>query len=125
MFSLSKKSNPLGEQGEILAAKFLKKAGYKILDRNVHLGRYEIDLIASQDDTTVFVEVKTRRTDDPVSPEENVDQKKQHHIIQAARQYISKENDPDRYYRFDIVAVVLPEKGTPEIQHFTDAFHMT
>lgn len=124
MFSLFGKSKPLGEQGEILAAKFLKKQGCKILERNVHLGRYEIDLIASQNDTTIFVEVKTRRTDDPVSPEENVNQKKQHHIIQAARQYMSKEDDPERYYRFDIVAVVLPEKGPPEIQHFPDAFQM-
>jgi putative endonuclease len=124
VFSLFRKTKPLGEQGEDLAAKYLKKAGYKILDCNVQLGRYEIDLIVSQGDTTIFVEVKTRRTDDPVSPEENVDQKKQHHIIQAAKLYMSKEDDPERYYRFDIVAVVLPEKGPAEIQHFTDAFQI-
>jgi len=125
MFSLFGRNKPLGEQGEDLAAKFLKKSGYTILDRNVHLGRYEIDLIVSQDDTTVFVEVKTRRTDDPVSPEENVNQRKQEHISQAARHYISDEDDPERYYRFDIVAVVLPENGAPKIQHFPDAFQMT
>ena len=125
MFSLFDRNKPLGEQGEDLAAKFLKKSGYTILDRNVHLGRYEIDIIASLNDTTIFVEVKTRRTSDPVSPEENVNQQKQHHISQAARQYISEEDDPERYYRFDIVAVVLPENGAPEIQHFPDAFQMT
>ena len=124
MFSLFKKSKPLVEQGEDLAASFLKKSGCTILDRNVRLGRYEIDIIASQDDTTVFVEVKTRRQSDSVAPEENVNTTKQSHISQAAAQYISDEDDPERYYRFDVVAVVMPEKGAAEIEHFPDAFQM-
>jgi putative endonuclease len=117
-----RRGETVGQQGERLAARYLKRQGYTLLQRNAHFGKYEIDIIALDGDTTAFVEVKTRRTDDPVSPEENVHYHKQQHIIRAARQYILKENDPEMYYRFDILAVVLPESGKPEYTLFKDAF---
>lgn len=116
------KLKPLGVRGEKRAARFLQLQGMRILQRNAQFGRYEIDIIALDGDTTVFVEVKTRANADTVSPEENVHHDKQRRIIAAARQYISAQDDPDMYYRFDIVAVVLPPKGKIEITHFRDAF---
>jgi len=101
----------------------LRRAGYKILSRNTQLGPYEIDVIGREGDTTAFVEVKTRRTADPVAPEENVGPKKRRHIVSAARRYMAREDDPERYYRFDIVSVVVPERGKPEVTIYRDAFH--
>ena len=116
------KAKPLRARGEDMAARFLRAQGYKILDRNVQLGRYEIDIIAQEKDTVAFVEVKTREAVDAVRPAENVNREKQRRIIQAARQYISERDDPEMYYRFDIVAVVLPKRGAGEIELFRDAF---
>ena len=112
----------LGQQGEDAAVRHLKRAGYKILERNRFLGRYEIDIIAREGDTVAFVEVKTRRSADPVDPQENVHREKRRRIRAAARRYIQREDRDDVYYRFDIVTVVLPEKGRPEIELIRDAF---
>lgn len=112
----------LGEQGEQLAAKALKRAGYKILERNAQLGRYEVDIIAREADTVAFVEVKTRRTGEPIRPEENVGWTKQRHIVNAADQWIRRHGDDKTYYRFDIVSVILPEDGPPEIEIIREAF---
>lgn len=112
----------LGEQGERLAAKALKKAGYKILERNAKLGRFEIDIIARDADTVAFVEVKTRRTGDPIRPEDNVGWTKQRHIALAADQWIRRHGDDATYYRFDIVSIVLPEDAPPEIEIIREAF---
>lgn len=116
------KPKPLGERGERIAARFLRAQGYRILHRNVRLGKYEIDIIAQEADTVAFVEVKTRTEADPVRPEENVNREKRRRIIAAARKYITEKDDPEMYYRFDIVAIVLPDKGRPEIMLFRNAF---
>ena len=108
--------------GENIAAKRLRRLGYKILKRNVRFKRYEIDIIAKEGDTTVFVEVKTRRDDSFASPEENVDATKRRHIRAAAHQFIAQQDDPDMYYRFDLVTVLAPEKGKPTVTLYRDAF---
>ena len=113
---------PIGVQGEKLAAKKLRRSGYRILERNIHLGRYEIDIIAQLGDTVVFLEVKTRRSADVASPEENVTTEKQRRIIAAARAYIDRRNDPELYYRFDVASVLIPESGKPTITIYCDAF---
>ena len=66
--------------------------------------------------------MKTRETVDSVRPEENLDREKQRRIIAGARKYITEQDDPEMYYRFDIVAIVLPDKGEIEIELFRDAF---
>lgn len=116
------KAKPLGQQGEDLAAKALKREGYTILDRNVHLGRYELDIIAREGDTVAFVEVKTRRRDDIASPEENITSKKRLHISRAANIYMSHADEPETYYRFDVVSVLIPERGKRSVTIFRDAF---
>ena len=113
---------PIGVQGERLATKKLRRSGYKIIERNIHLGRYEIDIIAQKGDTVVFVEVKTRRTAEVAAPEENVTAEKRRRVIAAARVYIDRRNDPELYYRFDVASVLIPESGKPTIIMYCDAF---
>lgn len=118
------KARPLGQRGEDLAAKALKREGYAILERNVHLGRYELDIIAREGDTIAFVEVKTRRQDDIASPEENITPAKQLHISRAADIYMSHVDDTETYYRFDVVSVLIPQRGKRSVTIFRDAFRV-
>lgn len=113
---------PLGEVGERLAACELRAAGYRILERNLVLGRYEIDIVAQEGDTIAFVEVKTRRTDHLVVPEANITYQKRQHIVRAARHYMARHYNPDMYYRFDVVAIVMPEDAPPRVTILKDAF---
>ena len=112
---------PLWIRGEDAAARFLQRAGYRILERNVRLGRNEIDIIAQDGDTTVFVEVRTRATLDDVPPEDTIGPVKQAHLRQAARHYLL-QHGREHYYRFDVVAILLPDGEEPTITHFPDAF---
>jgi len=112
----------LGPAGEKAAARFLRKAGYRILARNWSCPAGEIDLIARDGDTLVFVEVKTRRSNDAADPEINVTSIKRRQLARAARSYLSMQRVPDPPSRFDVVAVVLPESGRAMIEHFVDAF---
>lgn len=118
------KHNDLGKWGEDLAQDYLVKKGYTICNRDWHLGKRDVDIIALTPDmlTTVFVEVKTRQTDEVMEPTEAVDRKKIKSIGYCANAYI-KEQNLDMEMRFDIITIV----GTPEtdlkIQHIEDAFN--
>jgi putative endonuclease len=119
---LFQRHKTLGRQGEDAAVAYLRRAGLKVLERNARLGRYEIDVIAEEGDTIAFVEVKTRRDDRFAAPEENVTHQKRTRLRRAAETYMTRRNDPGVYYRFDVVAVLLPETGDPVINHYRDAF---
>ena len=119
---LRRKPESLGALGEKLALRALRRAGYTILARNARIGLYEIDLIAREGDTTAFIEVKTRRNEDEIAPEENVRAEKRRRLRKAARIYIAHENNPVMYYRFDIVSVVIPESGKVTATIYRDAF---
>lgn len=112
----------LGRRGEDLAVRHLKRSGYQILERNAVLGRYEIDIIAREDDTIAFVEVKTRVTDAFADPEANVTPEKQRRLRHAAHRYMDAHDDPACYYRFDVVSVLMPEDGPPSVSLHRDAF---
>lgn len=113
---------PFARWGEDLAARALRRAGYRILGRNIRMGRVEIDIIAREKDTVAFVEVKSRRTGEPVPPEDNVGRLKRRHIRAAARMYLSREQTENTYYRFDVVSVIMPEDAKPTITIYRDAF---
>lgn len=114
----------LGRRGEKLAAKHLRRKGYRILAKNVELGRYELDLVAlaPSRDELVFVEVRTRTSADPVPPEETVTPPKQRHIVRAAEHFIAGLGYPECYARFDVIGIVMPAHGKPVITHHEDAF---
>lgn len=118
-----RKQRPLGERGEARAARFLKRAGYTIIDRNVEVGRDEADIIAiaPDDRTLVIVEVKTRSSDQP-PPEARLDRKKQYHLARLASRLLKSREYADRSIRFDAISIVWPEGGKPSIRHFEAAF---
>jgi putative endonuclease len=85
----------------------------------------EIDIVARDGKTLVFVEVKTRADDSPM-PEDQVNPTKQHQVTKAARFYLSRYGTTEPPpARFDVVAVVWPHGRTPTIRHTTDAFEAT
>jgi putative endonuclease len=112
--------NILGEKGESLAKEYLEKLGYQIITSNWRERKFEIDLIAIDNNEIVFVEVKTRSTSFFGNPEEAVTDKKQNHLLNGADFYI-QENEIDLECRFDIVAIVL-NSNEQEIKHIKNAF---
>jgi putative endonuclease len=115
-------AGPLGPRGEDLAARHLKRAGYRIVERNVRAGRHEIDIVARQGDTVVFVEVRTRASAAPVPPEDTINPEKRRRLVSAARHYMTRHPEPETYYRFDIIAILMPERGKPQVTWLQDAF---
>lgn len=97
----------LGARGEAAAAKHLQEQGYKILVRNFRGYSGELDIIARHDDTLVFVEVKTRRSEQIAAPHEQVNLKKQKHIAKVGFEYLRQLKDHQVKIRFDIVEVIL------------------
>ena len=114
----------LGDRGENVAAKYLRNLGYKIILRNFSCDMGEIDIIARDGKTLVFVEVKTRTGDDPM-PEDQVNPIKQHQLTKAARFYLTRYGTPQPPARFDVIAIVWPTGREPQIRHTTDAFEAT
>ncbi|HUU84874.1 MAG TPA: YraN family protein, partial [Phycisphaerae bacterium] len=107
----------LGAAGERAAAKHLRGLGYRIVARNYRCPVGELDLVAVDEDIIVFVEVKTRRSSEAADPEVNVTRTKQRQIIRTARYYLMEKRAQDRPARFDVVAVLMPEKGGASIDH--------
>jgi putative endonuclease len=96
---------PLGRRGERAAEKYLRLNGYRIVARNFRATGAEIDLVAMDGDTLVFVEVKTRRSRDAGAPEEAVDERKPTRMRRAAQVFATRYRADDSTMRFDIVAV--------------------
>ena len=114
----------LGDRGENRAARYLRERGYKILIRNFRCPLGEIDIVARDGRTLVFVEVKTRTEDDPL-PEDQVNGFKRHQITKAAKFYLGRYGVPQPPSRFDVVAVVWPDGKDPQIRHTPHAFEAT
>ena len=112
----------LGRKGERIACRFLLHQDFDILARR-YLGRSgELDIVAFEKETLVFVEVKTRRSRDFGEPFEFVDWQKQQILRRAAEQFIA-DNDLGNYsYRFDIVAVLVPPGDPAEVHLYRNAF---
>lgn len=112
-----------GRRGEDLAHRFLRRQGFTIVARNFRprsAGAGEVDLIAWERDRLVFVEVKSRATDDYGTPDRAVDPEKQRHIERAAREYSRRAHVDWGLVRFDIVSVLLTHP--PKIHLLRDAF---
>ena len=103
-----------GDAGEDLASRYLQKQGYEILERNKHYSRFcEIDIIAKDKNTTVFVEVKTRKTDAFGSPLEAITQSKYANIKKGVQFYLAENKVKN--YRIDVVGITL--KPEIKIEH--------
>ena len=109
----------LGRRGENLAAGHLRKNGYRILERNFNTRFGEIDLVARDGETFVFIEVKTRRSLRCGSPGESITRRKSLHWRKAAQIYLLRNNLADVPVRFDFVGIDL-SSGRPEISIVRD-----
>jgi putative endonuclease len=115
-----------GERGEKLAAKFLRhKCGFKVLLRNFKAKHGEIDIVCRDKDTLVFVEVKTRASEEFGTPADAVDRDKKFHLSKAALEYLRLLDNPDILFRFDIVEVVMNGDNVQDIRHIPNAFQLS
>jgi putative endonuclease len=117
------RTSPLGRRGEEFAARHLESLGYRIVERSYRRPSGEIDLVALDGRTVVFVEVKTRSSAGRGGPEAAVDRKKQVRLTRAAMAYLKRRRMLEQPARFDVVAVVWTSPDVaPEITHFRSAF---
>jgi len=112
----------LGFKGEELAVQYLKKKGYKVIERNYRCQWGEIDLVARDKETLIFVEIKSRSSSEFGLPQDAVDRFKQKKLIQVAKAYMAEHRLQETVpARFDVVAVQLTPSG-PDIELIKDAF---
>lgn len=110
-----------GRRGERAAERYLKRHGYRILQRNFRAAGAEIDLVAAEGGTLVFVEVKARRGVGTGTPQEAVDGRKQRRIRRAAEIYVARMDAHDNPIRFDVVAILM-DRGEARFELLKDAF---
>lgn len=114
------KHNDFGKIGEEKATNFLLENNYMILARNWHYQKAEIDIIARKKNTIHIVEVKTRHSNPLLAPEEAVDIKKRHRLIEAANHYVENIDD-EVEVQFDIISIIA-DKNHFELDYIPDAF---
>jgi putative endonuclease len=115
----------LGDRGERLVERYLRRQGMTIVGRQVRLGGGELDLVAVDGRTIVFVEVKTRQSDAAGHPLEAVSAEKQRRLTRAALTYLRRHDLLDCAARFDLAAVLWPETagraGRPQLVYVRNA----
>ncbi|WP_095416713.1 YraN family protein [Thermogutta terrifontis] len=114
----------LGDVSEAAACRFLVQRGYQILARNVRFRSGEVDIVATDGKTWIFVEVRSRRLDSDPDIAETVTTAKQRRVIRAALQYLRSHGGPRRPMRFDVITVLWPKNDIdiPKITHWESAF---
>ncbi|HWH71936.1 MAG TPA: YraN family protein [Candidatus Sulfotelmatobacter sp.] len=113
-----------GKLGERAAKKQLKRNGLKFLTANFRSRRGEIDLVFREKDCLVFVEVKTRSSEEWGRPAAAVDQERRQRLTRAALDYLRLLKNPAIKIRFDIVEVLLQDGAVREVRHLPNAFAM-
>ena len=114
----------LGKHGEDLACRELRRRGYAILARRYRARWGEIDIVAREDDTLVFVEVKTRRNAGFGGPSAAVNFTKQRRLINMARSYLMGVQGPEPPCRFDVVGVTVATGEQPGVEVIVNAFEV-
>lgn len=129
LFFKRKTAKSIGQLGEDAAAKYLKKLGYKIIERNFknHNGRQvgEIDIISQKNGELVFVEVKARNAEKyrDTLPEENITPAKLHKLSKTVHAYLRYKNKPDALYHFDAISVWIDSsRKVSKIKHLENIF---
>ena len=112
-----------GRLGEDLAVEYLKRRGYRIVERNYRCSLGEIDIVALQGDVVVFIEVKTRRSERFGDPQQSVTQQKQKRISRISLEYLQKKRLYPCNARFDVVAVRM-HGGNAGIELIQNAFDL-
>lgn len=117
-------SRPLGKRGEDVAVRLLRRKGYKIVARGHRSGFGELDIVAVDGRTIVFVEVKTRRHTGAGTPAEAVTREKQRRVAAAALSYLRLHGLTEYTARFDVVAILWPKghRRPESVDHLVAAF---
>jgi putative endonuclease len=116
-----------GEEGERVAERWLRRRGWRVLQRRFRNGHRDIDLVAIRPEpagtgrTVAFVEVKTRRSADFGGPVSAVNWRKQRELCRSAKVWMSRFQEPGDTYRFDVIGVILGEENV-RVQHVENAF---
>ncbi len=105
-------------------ARHLRRCGHRILTRNYKCPVGEIDLVTLDHDTIVFAEVKTRASDEHADPMEAAGPIKWGRVERAARHYLRRHRAEDQPSRFDLVTVLWPTGGKPQVEHFEDVYQV-
>ncbi|MBI5669293.1 MAG: YraN family protein [Chloroflexi bacterium] len=114
-------SQPFGQRGEQLATHYLKQQGYTIIGTNWHCRFGEIDIIARQGDTLVFVEVRARHAALPEAAFASISKRKRARLLRAAHLYLADHQLENANWRVDVIAIAIPPSGRPMIEHVADA----
>jgi putative endonuclease len=122
MSGASDPRHELGHRGERVAEQYLKQRGLKTVSRHFNTPVGELDLVMRDGDTVVFVEVKTRRDRKYADPEDAIRRDKRRRMTRAARWFVHEKHWEEKPCRFDVLSVILPAGGQPQIEHFADAF---
>lgn len=120
---MTKERLDLGKLGEALALKKVRRLGYKKIVRNYRCPLGEVDLIARDGDTLVFIEIKTRKHKSIDYAKEAVNDRKKRQLSKTALAYMKTNNCCDTKARFDVVAISL-KNGKPQIEVLQNAFDM-
>lgn len=111
----------LGELGELIAARWLRRTGWRVVQRRFRSGHRDIDLVVERDGTVVFVEVKARRGARFGHPIEAVNWRKQKELAKSAQVWIDRHGQPHEVYRFDVIGVLVDGEQV-RIRHVENAF---
>ncbi|MEZ4342686.1 MAG: YraN family protein [Nitrospirales bacterium] len=122
---MNSSSKDFGRSAEALAENWLRQKGYRILARNLKIGHGELDLVAQDRDTLIFVEVKGRRTDHFGGAPYAVTPHKQRQLIKLALAYLAQHKLSAIPCRFDVILVSGSENRSPQITHMENAFEVS
>lgn len=113
----------VGKYGEDIASDYLRKNGYKVLERNFKKSWGEIDIICSFGGVIIFVEVKTQNKGNRffIRPEENITSFKQKQLIKSAKSYLAYKKQLSNQWQIDVIAIELGADGSTEIRHLKNA----
>jgi len=121
---MSNRRITIGRHGEDIAAKYLRRQGFKVIKQNYRCRLGEIDIIARDGEELVFIEVKTRTSHSCGHPAQAVDRRKQGQLVKAAQTFMTETKQHDSPARFDVVAIQLEEDMAAEIDHIRNAFDL-
>ncbi len=115
-------AHELGRSGESVALEYLKAKKYKIVEKGFRFLRGEIDIIAYDGRTLVFVEVKTRKSVKFSQPEESITPAKRKQLRKVAQGYLLRRNIQDVECRFDVLSLTFDDLEGYTVKHISDAF---
>ena len=120
---MSAAKQEFGELGEQIAERWLKRQGWRVVQRRFRSGHRDIDLVVEREGTVAFVEVKARRGNEFGDPVEAVNWAKQRELVRSASVWIDRYGRPSDSYRFDVVGVLVQGERV-RVRHVANAFEL-